>query len=125
MLAPTIFIAAAILATAPDAAYAQRGLPGGGPGGQGHAAGAPSGLHGHPGGWRAGFPAAGAELGPRMARRLRGVRVRLAVGLGLGISCRRVRLCRACPGPHSYQFLYDSPYYYPDYNCITGFPYPY
>ena len=30
MLAPTIFFAAAILATAPDKAYAQRGFPGDG-----------------------------------------------------------------------------------------------
>src|SRR3954464_487289 len=45
-----IFSAVASLATAPDTVYAQRSGPGGGPGGHGHAGGAPGSGHGHTGG---------------------------------------------------------------------------
>src|SRR4051795_9421750 len=91
MLALTIFFAAAILATAPDTAYAQRGLPGDRPGGQGHAAGPPSGFHGHPGGWRGGVPGGWRGAGaPGWHGGLRGAARRRPRGWGRGVPVRGV-----------------------------------
>ena len=123
MLAPTIFFAAAILATAPDTAFAQRGLPGNGPGGQGHAAGAPSGFHGHLGGWRGGVPGGWRGAG---VPGWHGGFGSSAPGWpwGWGFPVGGFAYAAPAPSPYSYRFLYDSPYYYSDYDSYHGFPYP-
>src|SRR5689334_7817086 len=107
----TIFFAAASLATAPDTAYAQRGGPGGGPGGtHGHASSALGSGHGHAGGRHSGAPGGRHGAGPGRHGGWYGP------GWGWGLLGGAPPGVAIAPHPYSYQYLYDSPYYYPDYD---------
>ena len=122
-LALATILAAALLATAPETAHAQRGGPGAAPGGQGHAGGAPGGGHGHAGGWRGGVPGGWRGAGARWQGGFGWYAPGWAWGWGFpgwGFAD-----AAPAPSPYSYRFLYDSPYYYPDYNSYHGFSYPY
>jgi hypothetical protein len=125
-LALTIFFAVASLAAAPDTAYAQRGGPGTGPGSDhSHAGGAPGSGHGHAGGWHRGTPGGWHRAGPRRHGGWYGSFGWYGPGWNWGSLGGGLAGAATAPSPNSYRFLYDSPYYYPDYDSYHGFPYPY
>jgi hypothetical protein len=134
VLTTTVF-AVSLSVMSPDAADAQRGWPDGGSGGQGQTGGARGSGHGHAGGRHGGGPAkwhGGRPDGWRGAGPVRrhgsfgyGPGWALGWGWGWGFPAGGVPGEPAAPSPYAYRFLYDSPYYYPDYDSYHGFSYPY
>ena len=118
-----ILVAAALFAAAPHMAYAQRGGSGGGPGGPGQVGVPSGGGHPHTEGWRGGVPGGWRGAGPA---RWRGGFGWYAPGWpwGWGFPASGFAYAAPAPSPPSYRFLYDSPYYYPDYDSYHGFSYP-
>jgi len=120
-----ILVAAALFAAAPHMAYAQRSGSGGGPGGPGQVGIPSGGDHPHTGGWLGGVPGGWRGAGPA---RWRGGFGWYAPGWpwgwGWGFPASGFAYAAPGPSPPSYRFLYDSPYYYPDYDSYHGFSSP-
>jgi hypothetical protein len=116
----TICFVVALLAAAPDTADAQRGGPGGEPGGRDRAGGPPGKGHGHAGRWHGGIPGRWRGAGPTIWYGGFGW-----FGPGWGFPGGGFADAAPPPSPYSYRYLYDSPYYYPNYDSYHGFSYPY